>query len=269
MSRYCASSGWSRPSCARTVATFSGVARNPSIVCTGSPGHQVDHQEHEDAHRDDHGDRQEQPANDVARARAHGSVPSRSLDRSDTRSRSTVSVSRKWRSAIRAAAVGAPRRSRPRRAPCGPSRRGPDLAAVRLGAEAQADLPTDLAAQAREVRVPGGVGDRDVDRLVGGARRLAVVARVDVAVQRGADRVRVLGREPRRGGPGDQRLDQLPEVEQALEVRATPAAASAGSSRSRPVPSPRARRRRRCGRGGPRRTRARRAAGSPRGSSCG
>jgi hypothetical protein len=36
--RYCATSGRSSPRFARTVATFSGVARNPSIVWTGSPG---------------------------------------------------------------------------------------------------------------------------------------------------------------------------------------------------------------------------------------
>ena len=36
--RYWSRSGWSRPSAVRMVATFSSVARKPSIVRTGSPG---------------------------------------------------------------------------------------------------------------------------------------------------------------------------------------------------------------------------------------
>ena len=56
-------------------------------------GNEVDHQEHEDAHHDDHGDRQEQAADDEPASRTHGS-PAMALIL-ETSWRMTVSVKRK------------------------------------------------------------------------------------------------------------------------------------------------------------------------------
>jgi hypothetical protein len=98
-------------------------------------------------------------------------------------------------------------------------RAGADRPAVRLGAEAQADLPADLAAQAREVGVAVAFAiaawtawsaARDASRSSPASTYLLSASRIAACVR---------GRDPRRRRAGDQRLDQLPEVQQALEVR--------------------------------------------------
>ena len=232
-------------------------------------GHQVDHQEHEDAHGEDHRDREQQPPDDRARARAHDGPPG---------ARSPIRVDQVSEHGLGQPEVSLrdPRRRRTSTVDHGFGERGvvlhgalADLAAVRLGAEAQADLPADLPTQVRQVGVPGRHGHRGVHGLIGGTRGLPIVAGPHVAVEgfagsrrhpRGSCAPRPFARSAVRsaaGSPGGLRGSTIP------------AGASGGSSRWLPAPYRPVRRHHRCGRVAPRRSPARTTAGSPPGSSCG
>ena len=92
-----------------------------------------------------------------------------------------------------------------------------DLGAERLGLEAEADLRPDLPAQRLEVDVVRGTGDCGMQGLVCRPGRLAVGS-FDVFGEGALDRRDVVGRPALRGSAGDQRFEDVFEVDVTLRA---------------------------------------------------
>jgi hypothetical protein len=85
------------------------------------------------------------------------------------------------------------------------------LRRIRLGVEAQADLPADARGQVDKALVVGRPGDRLVQGVIGDPR-VGAAAGPGVPLDRGLDRFDVGGVEALGGGPRDERLDQAAVV---------------------------------------------------------
>ena len=232
----------------RIAATFSGVARNPSIVRTGSPGTRrmsrntntlsvsstgivISTRRPTNAQRGAHCalpvavdggvDLAEHRLGEaeVLGGEAGGSSASPSIDRLDER---------------RVLLEGAPAQRR----------------RVRLGLETERDLEAQLGGELEQVAVVRRRGDRPVQRFVGGSRCLAGIAGGAVGVERLPDRVDVTRCAALRRGRGDEPLDQRAEVEQHLELGPSREQRVAHRVLGPPASRTAARRRRRCDRGG-------------------